>query len=139
MPGSPDFYNKVSLWMREGALHVLHLSFNKVLSTVSHNVLAPSSGCYNPRSKGGRRTGWMSRLSPWTGLQSSSRPWRQPQDEAKVGIPPHTAGTGLLAKGMDRNLLNSGGSRAGPAQPRKEPLQWQAGGSNTSGPWQGKR
>lgn len=32
-----------------------------------------------------------------------------------MGAPAPTPGTGLLAKGMDRNLLNSRGSRAGPS------------------------
>lgn len=36
-------------------------------------------------------------------------------------VPAPTAGTGLLARGMDRSLVNSAGNRAGPAQPRKEP------------------
>lgn len=44
----------------------------------------------------------------------------QPQDDPEVGSQPwgHTW-TGLLARGMDRSLLNSGGSRAG-ACPAKE-------------------
>lgn len=63
MPGSPAFYNKISLWMREAALDVLHLSFNRVFSTVSHTILAPSSGCSSPHNKGGSKRGWVSRLS----------------------------------------------------------------------------
>lgn len=125
MPGSPASYNKVSLWTREGALDILHLNFNEAFSTVSHNILAPSSGCYSPHNRGGRKTGWMSRLS----IVVSGLGWNHPLGPGgshrltlKWEFQP-TPGTGLLARGMDRSLVNSTGSRAGAAQPRKEPLQ----------------
>lgn len=111
----------------EGALDVLHLNLNKALSTVSHTVLAPSSGCCSPHNKGGRKPGWVSGLSTvgrgWA--RTIPRPGGSHRMTLKWDPSPH-GWTGLLAKGMDRSLLNSRGSRAG-ACPAKERAQTSLG------------
>lgn len=121
MPGSPAFYNKVSLWMREGALDIFRLRFNEAFSTASPNIPAPSSGCYSPHNRG-RKPGCMSRLST-LGWNHPLGPGGSHRMTLKWELQPPHLGQGCWPKG---------GTGASPA--KEGALQWQARGSNTSGP-----
>lgn len=69
MPGSPAFYNKVFLWMRERALNVLHLSFNEALSTVSHTpFLHPAQDVTAHITKGAERLAGCPGSALWAGI-----------------------------------------------------------------------